>query len=218
MAEASCHDNKGKRKQLELASASKAPPMKVISATELGRIGRIPKRTKNNSLHAVKALDVVVEHGSCAAKRPGAVLVFVSHRWLSPHADSSQADADDRRGSKARALVEWAKWFKWALKVGERVSGLPTGELTSHCKEVYFWIDQACVNQDDPAPHMAALPVYAACSHLTLCYHTHDYDGRAWCQVERMISYVYCSTGDMLPVVRQGFLNKNQSVAQVERW
>ena len=77
-------------------------------------------------------------------------------------------DPDDAERSKAKALIEFGKWFKRACTApfGEGLPGSETGAVTIHKDlEIYWWIDWACTDQDDPGPDMAALPAYAAVCH-----------------------------------------------------
>ncbi len=57
-------------------------------------------------------------------------------------------DPDDAEHSKARALIEYAAWLK-------------RGYVGPHI-EIFWWIDWACTDQDNPGPDMAALPAFAA--------------------------------------------------------
>ena len=70
-------------------------------------------------------------------------------------------DPDDAEHSKAKALIEYGKWFKRACKgLGglEQTSGITEADDS----ELFWWIDWACTDQENPGPDMAALPAYAA--------------------------------------------------------
>ena len=46
--------------------------------------------------------------------------------------------------------------------------------------EIFWWIDWACTDQDNPGPDMAALPAYAAvCAGMVAAW-SDEYAGRAW--------------------------------------
>ena len=66
----------------------------------------------------------------------------------------------DEPSEQARALIDFAKWFKWARPLRDHDL-----EIDREV-EVFFWIDYSCVDQPpetDPGPGMAALPAYVAC-------------------------------------------------------
>lgn len=65
----------------------------------------------------------------------GARVIFVSHRWLRPHADPSMAHPDDADRSKHGLLCGGAAALADAKSWDE---GL-----------VYLWVDFACIHQDD---------------------------------------------------------------------
>ena len=73
--------------------------------------------------------------------------------------------------------------------------------------EIFWWIDWACTNQDDPGPDMAALPAYAAVCNSLVAAWTDVYAGRAWCQVELLMAYAFTTSGRSVLVVPEGFEN-----------
>mgnify|MGYP004082595817 CR=1 FL=1 len=89
-------------------------------------------------------------------------------------------DPDDAEHSKARALIEYAAWFK-------RKALAPAGQRDGTMRdisfeniEIFWWIDWACTDQDNPGPDMAALPAYAAvCAGMVAAW-SDEYAGRAW--------------------------------------
>ena len=71
-------------------------------------------------------------------------------------------DPDDAERSKAKALIEFGKWFKRMCQAG----ATEASDITNADNlEIYWWIDWACTDQDNPGPDMAALPAYAAVCH-----------------------------------------------------
>jgi hypothetical protein len=82
----------------------------------------------------------------------------------------------------------------------------------------YISSRQACTAKENPAPVIAGLPGYVACSHLLLCYHTPDYEERAWCRVERMMAYALLTAGDVVFVVKEGFEHTKQPVLREDEW
>ena len=69
-------------------------------------------------------------------------------------------DPDDAERSKAKALIEFGKWFKRACGKNTAPGITQDGRI-----DIYWWIDWACTDQDNPGPDMAALPAYAAVCH-----------------------------------------------------
>lgn len=86
-----------------------------------------------------------------------------SHRWCSSEAP------DDRSNAKATVLVQWAK-YRWSC-------GLAT----------FFWVDYACIDQNNIAPGVCMLPLYVSSCNNIVCYDTPEYGARAWCRVERLL-------------------------------
>ena len=87
-------------------------------------------------------------------------------------------DPDDAEHSKARALIEYAAWFK---RKAQTFGEADTGGITHDPNiEIFWWIDWACTDQDNPGPDMAALPAYAAvCAGMVAAW-SDEYAGRAW--------------------------------------
>mmetsp|Transcript_19732 Transcript_19732/g.43131 ORF Transcript_19732/g.43131 Transcript_19732/m.43131 type:complete len:338 (-) Transcript_19732:1397-2410(-) len=206
---------KGKLEQVKMITDATGLSMRVISASKLESVGKVPKRRKDET-PAITAAEALNLHGVDVGGRPRAVLVFVSHRWLRPKTEDG--DMDDARGTKTKVLVEWARWFKWALRQPNETTGLLLPDMTKDPQEIYFWIDQVCVDQAGPGPEIAALPGFVACSHIMLCYHTDDYERRAWCRVERMMGYALSTAGDMMFVVKEGFQHLRQPVLKEVPW
>lgn len=178
--------------------------------------------------HQVDAIEAVTKCGADVYNMPLAVLLFYSHRWRRPNwcetlqkdvpwSDPERqrvmgeghqfGDPDDAEHSKARALIEYAAWFK-----RKQMSGIGTmngknipGIAADENLEIFWWIDWACTDQDNPGPDMAALPAFAAvCAGMVAAW-SDEYAGRAWCQVEMLMSYAFITTGNRLFVVPDGF-------------
>jgi hypothetical protein len=52
---------------------------------------------------------------------------------------------------------------------------------------------------------MAALPAYVGASSFIVAYSSPDYDRRAWCQLELVMSYAFMGRGDILLSMGRGF-------------
>lgn len=133
------------------------PPMVLLHYETIQRLGRIP--------HSDECMSISMAEAEAIAKSQGKrfFIEMFSHRWYSQYAP------DDRWNSKARAMVEWAK-YRW-----------------SHGLGTFFWIDYACINQCNVAAGVAMLPLYVSACNNILCYDAPTYEGRAWCRVERLM-------------------------------
>ena len=229
------YNHAGLVKRLQMMRIAGLPPMRVVAAAEIERLGRIPRSTDTDA-KVEDALDVVQRCGADGFAKAKAVLTFFSHQWLRPNwcemracdlawgsveraqaADDGLAigDVDSADREKARALVQWAKWLKSSLH--HRGCCFMRGpsnidDLTrSDDLEVYFWIDFCSALQNTreaPAqivPYMAALPAYVAVCALVTAYWTEGYASRAWCQAEMLMGCAFVTTGTFLFIVPRGF-------------
>ena len=131
--DANPHSYAGLVQRLQMLREGGLPPMRVVSAAEIERLGRIPRSTDTDA-KVEDALDVVQRCGQDAAGKPLATLTFFSHQWLRPNwceakkadlawgsPERAQAaeeglvvgDVDSADHEKAKALVQWAKWLAW---------------------------------------------------------------------------------------------------------
>eukprot|EP00931_Biecheleriopsis_adriatica_P018957 TRINITY_DN13073_c0_g2_i1.p1 TRINITY_DN13073_c0_g2~~TRINITY_DN13073_c0_g2_i1.p1 ORF type:complete len:940 (-),score=185.98 TRINITY_DN13073_c0_g2_i1:67-2886(-) len=135
------------------------PPMMLLDPEMVNRLGRIPHSAENKTITMEQAAHIADFEG----KR--FFIEMFSHRWHSPYAP------DDRWGSKAKVLVEWAK-YRNSMKPPLRT---------------FFWVDYCCIDQCDIAPGVAMLPLYVSCCSNILCFDTPPYEPRSWCRVERLM-------------------------------
>ena len=216
---------KGAEARLEMICKAGLPAMKVISASTIEQLGRIPRSTEG---HAIDAIDAVRKHGADDNNYSKAVLVMFSHRWKRPQwcealgkdvawgSDEHSAalaaghyigDPDDAEHSKARALINWAKWFKDDVSkvgiLGTKSGTFQTLDLSPKLEEVYFWIDWPCVDQTNPAPGVAALPTYVSTCHAICAAWNDEYADRAWCRVELITAQAFMRTGDRIFVCEE---------------
>ena len=119
-------------------------------------------------------------------------------------------DVDGADHEKAKALVQWARWIKWARRNHKSLDRHLLAGI-SGSPEVYFWIDYCSSLQNTreaPAqivPYMAALPAYVAVCAIVAAYWTKGYASRAWCQAEILMGHAFVTTGDKLFIVKRGF-------------
>ena len=91
-----------------------------------------------------------------------------------------KAHPDSKENSKALALNEFTKWRRnWSLK--------------NHGfePEIFYWIDFACLDQLNPHDGVPLLPLWVACCERFLKIDSPEYDKRAWCRLEPLLSYVF---------------------------
>eukprot|EP00929_Paragymnodinium_shiwhaense_P067295 TRINITY_DN33889_c0_g1_i1.p1 TRINITY_DN33889_c0_g1~~TRINITY_DN33889_c0_g1_i1.p1 ORF type:complete len:1567 (-),score=249.67 TRINITY_DN33889_c0_g1_i1:238-4938(-) len=133
------------------------PAMMLVPWQTIESLGRIP--------HSCEHRTITLEQGATIASSLGArfFIEMCSHRWASPYAP------DFRENSKARALVEWAK-YRWSCGLG-----------------TFFWIDYACIDQSDIVPGVIMLPLYVSSCNAIVCFDSPEYEGRGWCRAERVL-------------------------------
>merc|ERR1712178_593793 len=104
-----------------------------------------------------------MEEAAAIAEKRGCQLhiEMVIHRWFSPF------NPDNATFSKAKALIEWAK-YRWSCGIG-----------------IFFWIDYSCIDQDDIRLGRAMMPLYVAACNSIMCLG--DCWGRSWCLLERLM-------------------------------
>jgi hypothetical protein len=146
--------------------------MRLLHWRSIADLGRIPRSDEEHAVDAIRGID--------AFGAPEVEVFMVSHRWLRPSLDPSQSHADNAGGDKARALDQFSRWRRqWVL---HRHGFLP---------EIYYWIDYCCIDQENSAAAVPLLPLWVACCERFLRIETADYDERAWCRVEPLLSYVF---------------------------
>ena len=136
----------GTVRRLELIQEVGLPPMRVLPASTLESLGRIPRSDEG---YQVDALEAVRQNGSGLLNGAKAVLMFYSHRWARPswcpalqkeaawgskeHADATAAghavgDVDFADHRKAKALIEFSAWFKPGSHRGGKIACFTPGE------------------------------------------------------------------------------------------
>ena len=209
------------------------PDMLVLPATTLLSLSRIPRSHERNPVteepYTIKARSAVEQfggYGLISAKYRETIAIakifFFSHRWIrggwcetlgrdlpwgseerikADKAGIIVGDPDSAHKEKAAALIEWTMWYAMNKNNGS-------------IDNIFFWIDWPCVDQENKGPSMAALPAYVAASHNIVAAWTNDYDGRAWCQLERMMACSYMAEGDLIYAFSEGFANSEDVITQ----
>ncbi len=102
----------GQLKRVRKISSSGHPPMKVITASQLQKLKRLPRSSDGL---AVDLESLLLQHRGESDKST-VVVVFFSHRWFRPR---QVQHPDDAAGHKAMAMVQFAKWLMWMQKVSD---------------------------------------------------------------------------------------------------
>jgi hypothetical protein len=161
-----------RRPLIERTNALGGPPMRLLHWQKLVELGRIPRSDERQAVDAIEGID--------SFGAPIVEVFMVSHRWLRPSLDPALSHPDSPSGDKARALNEFSQWRRqW---VRSRHGFLP---------ELFYWIDYSCIDQENAAAAVPLLPLWVACCERFLRIETEDYDERAWCRVEPLLSYVF---------------------------
>ena len=164
--------NYDRRPLIRIANSLGGPRMRLIHWKKLVELERIPHSDES---HTVEAINGIETYGA-----PQVELIMVSHRWLKPSLDKITSHPDIRNNSKAKAINEFSSWRRqWVL---HKHGFLP---------EIYYWIDYPCIDQNDTAASVPMLPIWVACCERFLRIESDDYDSRAWCRLETLLSYVY---------------------------
>lgn len=161
-----------RRPLIERANSLGGPRMRLLHWRKLANLKRIPR---SNEGHAVDAIMGIDAFGARTVE-----LFMVSHRWLRPSVDPSSAHTDTPNGQKASAINEFTQWRRqWVL---QKHGFIP---------EIYYWIDYCCIDQESAWGAIPLLPLWVACCERFLRIETEDYDERAWCRLEPLLSYVF---------------------------
>eukprot|EP00993_Chasmostoma_nieuportense_P000734 NODE_1675_length_1416_cov_86.633825_g1590_i0.p1 GENE.NODE_1675_length_1416_cov_86.633825_g1590_i0~~NODE_1675_length_1416_cov_86.633825_g1590_i0.p1 ORF type:complete len:405 (+),score=96.12 NODE_1675_length_1416_cov_86.633825_g1590_i0:50-1264(+) len=164
-------------------------PMKLLPFEAFSKLGSIPRS------NSAKTEDYSKVEGRKAC------IIFVSHRWLRPSLNPSQAHPDDPQNRKYKLILDAVGKLKTTLTC-----------------DIYLWLDFACIDQDDSKMKLngiLSLPGYIERCHLTLTpivdlsfedwfdslptiipnYWTHypskpfqEYRDRGWCRLEAWIT------------------------------
>ncbi|KIH93323.1 hypothetical protein SPBR_04067 [Sporothrix brasiliensis 5110] len=104
-------------------------------------------------------------------------VVFISYRWINVTRDATAPD--DAAHTQYRRICAAVEAFL------QRHADVTADRLG-------LWIDHACVDQTNPAPGIAALPMLVAQCNAVISLTSADYYDRAWCSVEVMMAQVLC--------------------------
>ncbi|KAK5655874.1 hypothetical protein OQA88_5413 [Cercophora sp. LCS_1] len=96
-------------------------------------------------------------------------LIFFSYRWI--NTDRSLNTPDDADNTQYHRMLDAIDWFLVQNPQVDR-------------EKLCIWMDFACVDQDDPAKGVTALPIIITQCDVVISLDGPDYYERAWCCVE----------------------------------
>lgn len=102
------------------------------------------------------------------------VVIFFSYRWINKGPGTARDTPDDSSNMQYNRMVNAIENF---LLLHPSVDKERLG----------IWVDHACVDQDNPAPGVAALPMIIAQCNALISLVDDAYHTRAWCSVEVMM-------------------------------
>ncbi|KAI6141989.1 hypothetical protein BKA82DRAFT_19790 [Pisolithus tinctorius] len=102
------------------------------------------------------------------------VVIFFSYRWINKGSGTARDTPDDSSNMQYDRMVNAIENF---LLLHPSVDKERLG----------IWVDHACVDQDNPAPGVAALPMIIAQCNALISLVDDAYHTRAWCSVEVMM-------------------------------
>ena len=70
--------------------------------------------------------------------------------------------------------------------------------------EIFYWIDYSCLDQNNPNAGVPLLPLWVASCERFLKIDTPNYNQRAWCRLEPLLSHVF-SFADHLNTIGLNF-------------
>lgn len=160
-----------RREQIKM-SDSIGPPMLLLSAKRLGKLGYIPAFSEGE---AERAIDAIEKHGA-----PTVEVFMVSHRWARPNLESASSFPDSVDHTKAKALIDY---FEWRRSWVKRKHGFDP--------QIYLWLDYSCFDREMIDRDLVMLPLWVACCERFVRVESPDYYDRAWCRLEVMLSVAY---------------------------
>ncbi|KAK3934429.1 hypothetical protein QBC46DRAFT_399805 [Diplogelasinospora grovesii] len=151
--------------------AGKFDVLKYVPYPEFEALGRLPRSTDGLARPFTPRMPASESDG--ASSKGDVFIIFFSYRWLGRNSNG-QALPDDTNHTQYRRMMRATDGFL-ALHPELDKQGLGV------------WLDYACVDQDDPARGVAALPMLLAQCDAVISLHDDLYYTRAWCSVETLM-------------------------------
>ncbi|PGH13578.1 hypothetical protein AJ79_03571 [Helicocarpus griseus UAMH5409] len=128
--------------------------------------GRLPRSSDNLAQQFLSNADG--SHQSGAAE----FVIFFSYRWINKEPEATSPD-NAKHTQYCRMINAVEEFLALHPSVNRQKLGI--------------WIDHACINQENPAPGVAALPMILVQCDAVISLLDNTYHQRAWCSVEVMM-------------------------------
>ena len=137
-------------------------PLKYVPYTRFSTLGRFPRSS-----------DGMTEHVTTSTRDSDVnFIIFFSYRWINP--DPWATTPDD---------VENTQYLRSIAAVKDVLKLRPDLDVNA----LGIWVDFACIDQDNPMPGIAALPLAILQCDALISLVDDNYHDRAWCSVELMM-------------------------------
>ncbi|KIW62184.1 hypothetical protein PV04_10382 [Phialophora macrospora] len=176
--------------------AQRFDTLKCVRYSDFLRWGRIPQYSDGFTKEFSSELEA---HQGRAAE----FIIFFSYRWT--HKEGDRIFPDDPENSQYHRMVHATREF---LDLNPTVDP----------ERLYIWLDYACIDQDDTASGIAALPMLLAQCDVVISLVNDDYYKRAWCVLETVMiqtlkkSYQRHQWYEYAPSSEKGSVNEEWSL------
>ena len=106
---------RGMLRRIKMMMDQDIPMMRAVSYKTLLDLGTLPAASYGLTTSIVDLLDKMTNNPTAYDMRRPVPIFFVSHVWARPNLDVQLAHPDDLHGSKARALLVFAEWWRTKL-------------------------------------------------------------------------------------------------------
>ena len=174
-----------RRPLIERTNALGGQRMKLLHWEVLKECEEIPRSTDEKTVDAIEGIETYdvskVE------------VIMVSHQWLRPSLNKDEAHPDSAEHLKASSLNQYSNWRRsWVMQNHD------------FYPEIFYWIDYSCLDQNNPNAGVPLLPLWVASCERFLKIDTPNYNQRAWCRLEPLLSHVF-SFADHLNTIDLNF-------------
>ncbi|KAI6169057.1 hypothetical protein EDD17DRAFT_1524747 [Pisolithus thermaeus] len=161
---------------VDVEKASRFDVLKFVRYTDFLNFGRIPRssdRLPGSEGPLVQRFRSSTQDDNRLSDTAEFV-IFFSYRWINAGSGTTRDTPDDSDNKQYKRMLNAIEDF---LRLHPSVDSETLG----------IWIDHACVDQDKPAPGVAALPMIIAQCNALISLVDDAYHTRAWCSVEVMM-------------------------------
>ncbi|KAI6033700.1 hypothetical protein BKA83DRAFT_4179937 [Pisolithus microcarpus] len=160
----------------DVEKAARFDVLKFVRYTDFLSFGKIPRssdRLPGSDGPLVQRFRSNTQNDSQSSDTADFV-IFFSYRWINAGSKTTRDTPDDSNNRQYKRMLNAIENF---LRLHPSVDSERLG----------IWIDHACVDQDKPAPGVAALPMIIAQCNALISLVDDAYHTRAWCSVEVMM-------------------------------